>query len=543
MRVSLTRPRSNLCRSVILLCTCLPLMLCPAASTQPVRKSVLIINEVGLAHSASALVTQQLLSELASSPVYQTQFYVESIDSTSFADEASQQRSLALLIQKYQDRKLDVIVAMGPTAIKFLASVLSLALLIQKYQDRKLDVIVAMGPTAIKFLASVSTTFLPDVPVVFCSSTEEQAGHPKLTSRFTGSWMKLEPAKTLGVALQLLPETRHVVVVGGSSTFDRGVQAITKASLNSDPAPVDFTYLTDLEMSSMLERLRHLPVRTIVLYVSFFRDAAGNEFVNATTALPLVSETANAPVFGMSDTYLGHGIVGGYVLDFAEQGRIAASVVSNIFGGKKAQDIPIQSSPSIYMFDWKQLQRWNLSERKLPAGSIILFQEPTLWQRAKWILLAGLLVILTLGSLTVYLLFNLKQLKLARNEQTRLSGMLINAQEDERSRLASELHDDFSQRLAVLSLGLETAAEMVPESPQEATRQLHELLNSAGEIGADLHTLSHSLHSSTLEKLGLVSGVNAFCKEFVAQQRIPVAFVHDNVPRSVDAGAALCLFR
>lgn len=511
MRVSLTRPRSNLCRSVILLCTCLPLMLCPAASTQPVRKSVLIINEVGLAHSASALVTQQLLSELASSPVYQTQFYVESIDSTSFADEASQQRSLALLIQKYQDRKLDVI--------------------------------VAMGPTAIKFLASVSTTFLPDVPVVFCSSTEEQAGHPKLTSRFTGSWMKLEPAKTLGVALQLLPETRHVVVVGGSSTFDRGVQAITKASLNSDPAPVDFTYLTDLEMSSLLERLRHLPVRTIVLYVSFFRDAAGNEFVNATTALPLVSETANAPVFGMSDTYLGHGIVGGYVLDFAEQGRIAASVVSNIFGGKKAQDIPIQSSPSIYMFDWKQLQRWNLSERKLPAGSIILFQEPTLWQRAKWILLAGLLVILTLGSLTVYLLFNLKQLKLARNEQTRLSGMLINAQEDERSRLASELHDDFSQRLAVLSLGLETAAEMVPESPQEATRQLHELLNSAGEIGADLHTLSHSLHSSTLEKLGLVSGVNAVCKEFVAQQRIPVAFVHDNVPRSVDAGAALCLFR
>jgi signal transduction histidine kinase len=121
--------------------------------------------------------------------------------------------------------------------------------------------------------------------------------------------------------------------------------------------------------------------------------------------------------------------------------------------------------------------------------------------------------------------------------------MLIHAQEDERSRLAAELHDDFSQRLAVLSLGVEIAAEMVPESPQEATRQLHELLNSASEIGADLHTLSHRLHSSTLQRLGLVSGVSAFCKEFVAQQGMPVAFVHNNVPRAVDADAALCLFR
>jgi signal transduction histidine kinase len=69
-----------------------------------------------------------------------------------------------------------------------------------------------------------------------------------------------------------------------------------------------------------------------------------------------------------------------------------------------------------------------------------------------------------------------------------LSGMLITAQEKERSRLASEIHDAFSQRLALLALGLENAEEAISTSPGEAVRQMHSPLNSASEIGADLHT-------------------------------------------------------
>jgi signal transduction histidine kinase len=158
-------------------------------------------------------------------------------------------------------------------------------------------------------------------------------------------------------------------------------------------------------------------------------------------------------------------------------------------------------------------------------------------------LLIGLVVLGSLSLLTINLLFERKKLHAARNEQMRLSGMLINAQEDERARLASELHDDFSQRLAMLSLGLETAAEMVPEPPAEANRLLHELVNSASELGADLHTLSHRLHSSTLEQLGLAEGVAAFCKEFTAQRGIQVVFSHKDVPRSVPPDISLCLFR
>lgn len=124
-----------------------------------------------------------------------------------------------------------------------------------------------------------------------------------------------------------------------------------------------------------------------------------------------------------------------------------------------------------------------------------------------------------------------------------LSGQLITAQEKERSRLASEIHDDFSQRIALLALGLENAEEAFATSPDEAARQMHILLNSASEIGADLHTLSHRLHSSTLERLGLVPGVSTLCKEFAIQHGAEVDFLSDNIPNSVPPDVALCVFR
>jgi signal transduction histidine kinase len=80
----------------------------------------------------------------------------------------------------------------------------------------------------------------------------------------------------------------------------------------------------------------------------------------------------------------------------------------------------------------------------------------------------------------------------------------------ERRRLASELHDDFPQRLALLPLGLENASEALSDSSETAKRHLNELFDSASELGADLHTVSHRLHPSALESLGPAPGVKCF---------------------------------
>lgn len=133
--------------------------------------------------------------------------------------------------------------------------------------------------------------------------------------------------------------------------------------------------------------------------------------------------------------------------------------------------------------------------------------------------------------------------KQAEEDRLELSGRLIDLQEKERSRLARELHDDFNQRLAVLAIDLERAAQAIGEPPAEASQRLHELWNRASEIGTDLHSLSHRLHSSTLESLGLVLGVSSFCTEFAEQNGVQVDFTHENIARSVPSDIALCLFR
>ena len=133
--------------------------------------------------------------------------------------------------------------------------------------------------------------------------------------------------------------------------------------------------------------------------------------------------------------------------------------------------------------------------------------------------------------------------KLAQQALEKISGQLIEAQEQERSRIARELHDDYNQRLAMVAIDLDELAENVGDSSVEAHQRLHELFNRVNELSADLHSLSHRLHSSTLESLGLVAGLKAFCEEFRHQQDIQVDFAYEDVPPGIPENATLCIFR
>jgi signal transduction histidine kinase len=468
-------------------------------------RRVVVFYELGLSSPAVALIDREMLATLDNSR-YQIELYREYLETTLFDDPADQQK----IRESY----------------------------IRKYEHRRPDLIIALGPSPVRFMFDSHEKFFAGIPIVFGGTSERQADNPALDSHFTGCWESFEPAKTLDVALRLQPGSRHVVVVGGVSSFDKHLEAIYRESLHSYEGNLDVSYLTDLDMPSLLERLKHLPDHTIVLYTHIGMDAKGTRYISASQAGPMVAGAANAPVFGPSDVDFGYGEVGGYLQSFAREGRIVGGIAVRILNGERPQDIPIVLGANAYMFDRRALSRWGLSDSDLPPGSEVLFRPPSFSERTKWMWAAALLAILCLSILALYL-----RLKRAKNQQMGLSGMLITAQEKERSRLASEIHDDFSQRLALLALGLENAEDAIGTSPDDAVRQVHRLLDSASEIGADLHTLSHRLHSSTLEALGLVPGVSALCKEFSVQQGVEVDFLSDNIPRSVHPDVGLCVFR
>jgi signal transduction histidine kinase len=482
-----------------------------ASAQVPAKKDVLILNEVGLSHALTDLMTQQVVTGVRSTAGHDVEFFAESLDLLDVDDKSA--------LSEREDW------------------------LVKQYAGHKFEVVVAIGPDTIKFLANNAHALFSGVPIVICGSSLEQAGTSNLDSRFTGTWQKLEPVGTLEAALSLFPNTRHVFVVGGSSIYDRLKIAATKELLSSFQPKTEFSYLVDMEMGKLLEQLRNLPENSIVLYISFFQDSAGNKFLNATKALPMIASSANAPVFGMSDTYLGHGIVGGDLMNFREQGKVTAQIVSELLDGEKAEDIPIKTLPSMFMFDSSELKRWHVPESRLPYGSVVLFREPSLWERTKWLWVIALLIVLAISGFGAYMRYSQGELKSAKERERHLSSELINAGEQERRRIASELHDDFSQRLAVLSLGLENVDEATPASLADVHERLHELVRSTSELSTDLHTLSHQLHSSTLESLGLVPAVAGLCKEFTANQGIKVDFTSTEIPRSVHPDTALCVFR
>ncbi len=791
-----------------------------AAAQTPLKptKRVLVFNEFGVSVPVVSWALSEFRSALYKQSEYKVDLFDESLDTSLFPEESSQQEIRAWYINKYRDKKPDIM--------------------------------VALGPASIKFLAESRATFFPDVPIVFCASSPDQAGHPKLDSHFTGAWMTIDPAKTIDAALGLQPGTNRVVVVGGVAPFDRGVESFVKAALRSYESRVTLEYLTDLDMPTLLDRLRHLPEHSIVFYTSLSVDARQQSFINATQSVPMVAQAANAPVYGMADTFIGQGVVGGFVSSYAAQINTAVGMIRQILGGAKPADIPVVMGTNAYMFDWRALQKWGLDEKKLPIGSTLYYRQPGVWELYKTRIIGYALAMLALVLLSGYLLFertrrrraelslqasfefekliselstyfidmpaneidagidealnrlrvflsvdrvtmfefsadqvelhrthhssgadmlapdalnaklcpwyfsnflsgkplflnslnelpaeakaeqkllqrfgvksnaivpmesertimgslsfvtvaeertwsehiihqlptvgsifanallrktadearvssellkravlnslssgvavldgngnivssnpqwtelvrnggvgftsdlgvgvnylqacraameagnqsanqglrgieavlageeaqfsmewdwsggsgsryslmtvtplssvlpgcvvahtDITQRKQEERERLELSGQLIHAQEEERSRLARELHDDFNQRLAMLAVDLERASQMIADSPLEAGKRLHDLWMRAADLGDNLHSLSHRLHSSTLENLGLVLGLSSLCQEFTEQQGIQVDFAHENISRGIDPNIALCIFR
>jgi PAS domain S-box-containing protein len=133
--------------------------------------------------------------------------------------------------------------------------------------------------------------------------------------------------------------------------------------------------------------------------------------------------------------------------------------------------------------------------------------------------------------------------KQAQEALERLSGKLIDAQEQERSRIARELHDDISQRLALLSLNLERVYSGSDVSDSRRNARMLDIQRQCAEIASDVQALSHELHSSKLDHLGLVAAIRGFCAEFSKLKNVNVQFADDNVPYPIPKDISLSLFR
>ena len=293
----------------------------------------------------------------------------------------------------------------------------------QKYAGSSIDVIVATPDPSLEFLLKHRADLFPNSPIVFVAvkrpPREVLAAGPGLTGIIRANTHR----KTLDLALTLHPDTEEVFVVSGTPELDKRFEIAARQELSAYENRVRITYLTDLPLNELIARTASLPKHSIILYV-WQRSAGDQSHLQTHEILELIARSASAPIYGMGSRNVGNGLVGGYVQDSEQNGIEVAQIVRRILNGTRARDIPVDSAPSVLMFDWRQLQRWGISDNKLPNSSIVKFKELTFWQQYKWrlILVVALFVLQT--SLITFLLIERKRRYRAREALHRLNAEL-----------------------------------------------------------------------------------------------------------------------
>lgn len=538
-----------------------------------------------------------------------------------------------------------------------------------KYRGVAFDAMVAEGSLALQFAVERLGDVFPGVPVVYGQAFEPVVDFDALPSHVTGIRQPLSFAGTFALARSIQPDAERVVIVGGSAPMDTVMLSQTVRDITPLLGGMELVVLQDWSFDSLLDSLRRLPPRTIIILSVFTRDRAGWGFMPG-NLIASITNAASGPVYGVARNWVGKGIVGGAVIAQGDDGARTGQLLLRTLARAPGEPMPAAEITKISLVvDWRQLQRWGLSERRLPQGTQILLREPGVWERYKWEIVSGVSVLVAQTVLIAALLvtrirrrraeeslresesrfrvlanaapvmirtsnadalatdFNLPwleftgraldaerghgwldgvhpddraacvetrrraferreayrmeyrlrradgeyrwildsgqmrhtpdgifagsigsaiditELKSARETLSNLNRQLMDAQEKERSRIARELHDDVCQQLTMFALNLNRLNDTIPASATDARRQVKDLFEELRGLTRHVNGISHQLHPSTLEALGLVTAARMFCEEIGSRHGVSVEFVDEHVPAPLPDGVAINAFR
>ncbi|MDB4285466.1 ATP-binding protein [bacterium] len=279
-----------------------------------------------------------------------------------------------------------------------------------KYSKPKPDLIIPVFNSAVDLVLKHGPDLFPGVPIVFGGVESRFLENRSLGPHITGYLTDNNYTGSLDLALNLHPDTRHVVVVAGAGPIGRGWSTACREAYKAYEERVNFIYLIGLPLEALLEKVANLSAHTVVISIPINIDGAGKRFFG-NESLSHITRAANAPVYSFWDVTVGTGIVGGYVSSFEEEGKAVAQLGLRILIGEQPEDIPItKASPFLYMFDWRQLKRWSIPEHRLPPGSIVKFKELTAWDKYKGRII-GIFVLLLFQTLIIAYLMYLNRVR------------------------------------------------------------------------------------------------------------------------------------
>lgn len=270
------------------------------------------------------------------------------------------------------------------------------------FPDHRLDLAVAIGSPAMNFFRQHGRPFFPTTPML--AIVEESRAPPDLRVDETVVTSTIDLVGAVETILRVLPETNNISIVIGSSPLEQYWFAKARLAYQPFAGRVSFEWWKDLSFEEMLKHAATLPPRSAILFNTLLRDDIGVGYPDHEVVARL-HKVATAPIFAFDDTDFGQGTAGGSWPSTQDLSRDYAGVALRILGGEALGGLKLPglaTGPS--RFDWREMQRWGISEGRLPPGSIIYFRAPTAWEQYKTQIVAISAAIVIQAALIAWLL-------------------------------------------------------------------------------------------------------------------------------------------
>lgn len=420
---------------------CAPVAGATASAQEHAPRTVLTIHQGAETFPANPLIDAGIEGALNAQPDIPIDYFSEYLESDLFPDEAA-----SYAFEDYLRRK---------------------------YQGRRIDVVIATTDAGLQFVLEHRAELFSDAPIVFSGLRVPDDTVRNMGAGIAGIRIGIAYAETLEVALAQNPSTKRVFVVANSVTPQ--TEELVRGRFREYAQRIELTFIDESALPGLLAAVRKVPLRSVILYQGHQRNDPGHRMY-ADAIAPLVVEAAKVPVYGTSDLFIGSGVVGGVVRDTRGTGTQLGAMAMRILTGTRAQDIPIESTPVVPIFDWRALQKWGISESRLPPDSIVRFRGPSLWRdyRDEVLGVAGALVLQSL--LIGGLLYQRRARQRAEDASRR--NLALAADADRRitmSALTGSVAHELSQPLNAI-LHNAQAAEMLVASKRATPEVLKEIL-------------------------------------------------------------------
>jgi signal transduction histidine kinase len=358
------------------------------------------------------------------------------------------------------------------------------------------DLIIGVGAPAASFIQRYRHQLFPATPVLFTTLEARRVQYSSLTDNDTVVAVTHRFLVLFESFLKISPETKTIAIVNGDSPNERFWRDEMVRELKPLEGRIGIRWYDKLSYEDALKQLAALPPHSAIFWYQMVADAAGVAH-EGDRALTRLYNIANAPIFTHDDSFFGTEIVGGPMHSALGSSRTAVGVAIRILNGEKPGNIktpPSEFAPAKY--DWRELQRWGISEARLPPGSEVYFREPSAWEKYRWQIAFVCGIVLLQAALIAILLHERGRRRFAEFEARQRIAELAHVN---RYTLAGELTTsiahELNQPLGSILVNTETAALML-NSPSFDVNELKEILSDirrddqrAGEVIRRLRSL------------------------------------------------------